>query len=110
MLKFASAVVLLLSCCFSSHPLSAQEHAAGAGHPEAGEHLFKQNCASCHSVVPEQKLVGPSLHAEMKGHPPKKTPDQVRQMILNGNGAMPPFRSQLADQDIEDLIAYLRVH
>jgi mono/diheme cytochrome c family protein len=104
MLKPLSPLALLIGTCLALHPASAQD----ASHAETGEHLFKQNCAACHSVAPGEKLVGPSLHAELKGHPPKKTPAQVTTIIQNGNGTMPAFKALLAPKDIEDLIAYLK--
>jgi mono/diheme cytochrome c family protein len=89
-----------------------QTAAAGqnAAHVQGGEHLFKQYCSGCHSVEPARKLVGPSLHAEMKGPSPKKIEARVRETIQNGKGAMPPFGPQLGNQDIDDLVSYLKAH
>jgi mono/diheme cytochrome c family protein len=104
--KLLYGVTLAVSL-FAVHFAGAQE-ATAAGNAEAGEHLFKQSCSACHSTEPEKKIVGPSLHAELKGHPPKKTAAQVRTIINNGNGTMPAFKNQLAPADIENLIAYLK--
>ena len=102
------ALALLLGSCIALHPAFAQDATTGPAPAAAGEHLFKQNCASCHSVAPGEKIVGPSLHGELKGHPPKKTPAQVTTIIENGFPPMPPFKGQLAPKDIENLIAYLK--
>ena len=103
-----------LLCCavlaipfLAAHLAGAQE-ATAATHAAAGEHLFKQYCSACHSTEPEKKIVGPSLHAEMKGAAPKKTAAQVKTIIMNGNGTMPPFKTQLLPADIENLVAYLK--
>lgn len=42
--------------------------AANADEPSEGELLFKRQCAVCHSVVPGQTLMGPSL-AGVVGRP-----------------------------------------
>lgn len=88
--------------------LSASAQDAGSGHPAAGEHLFKQNCAACHSLEAGKKLVGPSLHAELKGAHPKKTPEEVKAIVVNGKNAMPPVGAAFNPQDLDDLLAYLR--
>ncbi len=97
-----------LAATLSLVPFAGAQEGTAAGNAEAGEHLFKQSCSACHSIEAEKKIVGPSLHAEMKGHPPKKTAAQVRTIINNGNGTMPAFKTQLAPADIENLIAYLK--
>ena len=99
--------VVLATSILAGRAAVAQEGDA-ASHAAAGEHLFKANCSACHSTEPDKKIVGPSLHAEMKGPSPKKTPAQVRTTIMNGNGTMPPFKTLLAPTDIENLIAYLK--
>ncbi len=101
-LVFGSALMLVLSLSTAS----AQD--SNSGHAAAGEHLFKQNCAACHSLKPEEKVVGPSLHAELKGAHPKKTPDEVKAIIVNGKNAMPPVGAAFNPQDLNDLLAYLR--
>ena len=99
--------VILSSAFFIGRFASAQEGDA-ASHAAAGEHLFKQNCSACHSTEPDKKIVGPSLHAELKGSAPKKTAAQVKTIIVNGNGTMPAFKTMLMPADIENLIAYLK--
>lgn len=77
------------------------------GSAENGEALYRRNCAMCHSTEAGVKIVGPSLHAEMKG-PHAKPAAQVREQTLVGKGLMPSFKNRLNDQEIADLIAYIR--
>ena len=49
----------------------------------------------------------PSLYGEMKG-PHAKTAAQVRQQTLVGQGLMPSFQNKLDDQELANLIAYIR--
>ncbi len=98
----------ILSTTFLTGRFAGAQEGAAASHAAAGEHLFKQNCSACHSTEPDKKIVGPSLHAEMKGAAPKKTPAQVKTIIMNGNATMPAFKTLLMPADIENLIAYLK--
>ena len=102
-LSCAMIAVSLVTCRYAV----AQDGDA-ASHAAAGEHLFKQYCSACHSTEPGKKIVGPSLHAEMKGASPRKTTAEVKTTIMNGNGTMPAFKTQLAPTDIDNLVAYLK--
>jgi mono/diheme cytochrome c family protein len=84
-------------------------HAAASivGKASAGAESYKRYCAGCHSVEPEHKLLGPSLYSEMKG-PHRKTAKDVREIIVQGNGHMPRFGSLLSEQELSDLLAYIR--
>jgi cytochrome c2 len=67
MCKVLLTSVLLLSVAigagFGQEPAS-QSQAENA--PPPGETIFKRRCAVCHSTVADKKLVGPSLHSELK--------------------------------------------
>jgi mono/diheme cytochrome c family protein len=84
-------------------------HAVGpaAGKATAGAESFKRYCAGCHSIDPDHKLMGPSLCSEMKG-PHRKTTKDVRDIIVQGSGHMPRFGSLLSEQELTDLLAYIR--
>lgn len=90
-----------------------------------GAKLFKQNCAVCHSIG-TQKLTGPGL-AGVFDRVPKpaeawlhawildnkaviKSGDAYAKKILaeNGNADMTVFKGTLSDQDVDDVIAYLK--
>jgi mono/diheme cytochrome c family protein len=73
----------------------------------AGADSFKRYCAACHSVEPEHKLVGPSLYSAMRG-PHRKTTKDVRDIIVQGSKTMPRFGSLLSEQELADLLVYIR--
>ena len=79
----------------------------GTGDPGAGAKLFAQHCATCHSVRPDLKVVGPSVYGVMRG-PHALKPAEARAIITNGKGRMPSFSYQFNDGNTSDLIAYLR--
>ncbi len=80
---------------------------AAKGDAEAGAALYRRYCGMCHSTEAGVKIVGPSLHGEMKG-PHAKTAAQVRAQTEVGKGLMPSFKGKLDDQEMLNLIAYVR--
>lgn len=75
---------------------------------QAGEQVFKDQCAVCHSTKPDETLVGPSLYGEISGPHPKKTSDEVREIVLKGKERMPGFEDVLKTKDIDNLLEYMR--
>jgi mono/diheme cytochrome c family protein len=74
---------------------------------EAGAVLFRdKGCAHCHGEGGVGTKKAPSLVdiRKDKAWPPEKITDQ----ILNGGEKMPPFRESLSDEEIAQLVAYLR--
>ena len=68
------------------------------------------------SVVSGTPGQGPGLkgfathsgHQDMSGKPHQHSDELVRNMIRNGSGFMPPQGEALSDQDIADVIAYVK--
>jgi mono/diheme cytochrome c family protein len=74
---------------------------------KAGAALFRdKGCTYCHGVGGVGTRKAPSLI----GLPKDKTwtPEKITAQILNGGQKMPPFRESVTDDDVTDLIAYLR--
>ena len=82
--------------------------AASAGSPQAGQQVYVQRCMQCHSVNKDQVLLGPSLWGEMTKSPHKKSAAEIRVIIKNGKGKMPPWGSMLSEDDIVNVLAYLK--
>ena len=80
---------------------------APAGDAAGGGEVFQRQCVMCHSSEPDVKIVGPSLYHVMKG-PHALTPRAVQQITADGKGTMPSFRDKLTNQQVVDLVAYLR--
>lgn len=84
-----------------------------AGDPAAGEQVYGDYCGACHGRDFEGSIQGPS-HLDAKYDPATTTDEDYRNAIRNGAeestydfGRMPAIRS-LDDQQIEDVIAYIR--
>jgi mono/diheme cytochrome c family protein len=74
---------------------------------KAGAVLFRdKGCTYCHGVGG----VGTKKAPALTGLPKDKswTPEKITNQILNGGQKMPPFRESVTDEDVSDLIAYLR--
>jgi mono/diheme cytochrome c family protein len=101
----AAALLPLVLCVVAAHA----QPAAASGQPSAaaGQQVFVQKCMQCHSVNKDQVLLGPSLWGEMTKSPHKKTAAQIRVIIKNGKGKMPPWGTMLSEQDIDNVLAYL---
>ena len=79
---------------------AAQPTAGGqaAGNASAGQAVFQQNCNSCHPGG--DRGSGPAI----KGRPA----DGVKNQVRKGGGGMPAFSaSQISDQQLNDLAAYV---
>ena len=74
-----------------------------------GAQVFHQACAKCHYPTTTKGLKGPGLQAITKvkampsGSPP--TDERITYLIIHGRGVMPA--TQLTDDQLSDLLAYL---
>ena len=84
---------------------SAQAPGADAA-AQAGAVHFRDNCVRCHGANLEGSKKGPAL-AEIRTKK-RWTEERITNRILNGEGKMPPFRDSLSNDQIQQLIAYLR--
>jgi mono/diheme cytochrome c family protein len=104
---FAGAVVMGISGCRSLPP--SKPESEWTPEEARGAQVYHQACAKCHYPTSTQGLHGPGLQAITKikampsGAPP--TNERLTQTILHGHGTMPG--TQLSDQQLSDLLAYL---
>jgi mono/diheme cytochrome c family protein len=88
----------------ASTPQSTTSTGGGTQQASAqGKQLFTQNCAGCHTLKDANAngQVGPNLD-DLK-------PDQatVQRQVTNGGGAMPAFKGQLSDAQIQAVAQYV---
>jgi cytochrome c2 len=83
---------------------------AAAGDPVKGKEVFKP-CLGCHNVDNDQRKMAPSLRSLFGKvtlrNGKRTTEENVRALILDGYNQMPPFRSFVTDEQVDDLMAYL---
>jgi mono/diheme cytochrome c family protein len=121
--KTASTLALLFASCVAGaagEHWSAPSAAAKRRNPvpfdaasiEQGKQLFKQNCVVCHGSAGHGDGPGaaslkpqPADLAMMAGHHPD---GDLAWKIANGRGAMPSWKASLSDQQIWNLVNYLK--
>jgi mono/diheme cytochrome c family protein len=87
----------------------AEAGGSGAGGAEAGgdstdgKTIFSSNCGSCHTLADAgtNGNVGPNLDQA------KPSRELAVERVTNGKGAMPPFKGQLSDEQIQAVAEYV---
>ena len=76
---------------------------AAAEAPTEGKAIFAQTCGSCHTLADAGTAgtVGPNLDQS------KPSKELVVDRVTNGRGAMPPFKDQLDDAQIDAVADYV---
>ena len=88
--------------------VTTQETTGGgvaAGDPAKGEAVFASaGCGGCHTLAAAGATgaVGPSLDGNAN-----LSQDLVVMRVTNGMAAMPPFKDQLSEQQIQNVVAYV---
>jgi mono/diheme cytochrome c family protein len=75
-----------------------------SGDPTAGKQVFETaGCKSCHTLkdAGATGTVGPNLDQAQPAL------SKVVTQVLNGGGAMPPFKGQLSTKQVADVAAYV---
>jgi mono/diheme cytochrome c family protein len=105
-LKPSSSFLLL--GLIASVALPAQLSASEKSEQEkAGAVQFRdKGCTYCHGIGGVGTKKAPALTGLHKDK--AWTPEKLSNQILNGGQKMPPFRDSVSDEDVADLIAYLR--
>jgi mono/diheme cytochrome c family protein len=106
----AGALVLAAAGCGgddndgSSEATTATSAASGSGDAAAGKEVFASaGCGGCHtfSAAGSTGSVGPNLDDASPSY------DKVVTQVTNGGGAMPSFKGDLTEQQIQDVAAFV---
>jgi cytochrome c6 len=76
----------------------------------AAKATFQSKCAMCHGPDGAGSEVGKSMNVpDLRGPVVQKLPDaQLAQVISDGKGGMPAFKSSLSEDQTRALVAYIR--
>lgn len=85
---------------------SAQFDSASAADAANGNRIYLTHCMGCHGIG--GKAVLPQAPSFARGERLMQPDITLLQSIKTGKNAMPPFMGILRDQEILDVIAYLR--
>ena len=119
------AIALVVSACTETPTTTSTNTSRAAASPAApaatatpdplatARANFAKNCEGCHGPKGEGGLVKvdnkqikvPSLNAD---HAIKHTDDQIAKMITNGEEEMPPFKDKMSQQEIADMVKFVR--
>lgn len=105
MKMFAAAAVLGLSLV----PAAAQEFRAGNFPMQSGEAIYKGVCQGCH--MPDAKgAVGAGRYPALAGDSNLAVAGYPIGIILHGQKAMPWFNEYFSDQQVANVVNYVRTH
>ena len=106
---FASTILLLI---FAGLTLFVASIARANPAPDAtaGSAMFQTKCAMCHGQDGSGSAVGKSMNVpDLRSAGVQKMPDaQLAQIISEGKGGMPPFKSSLSEDQIHSLVTHIR--
>ncbi len=76
----------------------------------ASSATFRTKCAMCHGPDGSGSEVGKSMNVpDLRSPAVQKLPDvELAQVISNGKGGMPSFKSSLSEDQIHSLVAHIR--
>src|SRR3981189_1200780 len=106
---FASAILLVLFAGFTLFVVSIVQAKPGPN-SAASSATFRTKCAMCHGPDGSGSEVGKSMNVpDLRSPAVQKLPDaELVQVISNGKGGMPPFKSSLSEDQIHSLVSYIR--
>lgn len=108
-MRLAENFRLALVCVALAASACAPREQKPARSADPTRELFQRNCAICHGQEGEGRQVGtlnvPSLRAGRAAADPD---DRLLAQIQNGGNGMPPFKWSLTDDQMQDLLRFVR--
>ena len=77
--------------------------------PDPGAKVYEEVCQACH-MANARGAEGAGRITGLAGDPNLESADYPIAVVTGGKGAMPWFRGQLTDEQIADVINYVRSH
>jgi mono/diheme cytochrome c family protein len=111
----AAAAIVSVAAMTVAHADNAQDMGAGAMNRNApynfqgGEAVFKNICQGCH-MANAQGAVGAGMYPALAKNAKLEVAGYPIAVIVHGQKAMPPFGGLLNDQQIADVVNYVRTH
>jgi mono/diheme cytochrome c family protein len=107
--RIVAVMSLLAFAAMASHIATAQEIYAGKFPQQTGEDLFKNICQGCH--MPDVKgAISASAYPALAANPRLVAAIYPITVAVNGQRAMPPFGESLSDEQVANVINYVRTH
>jgi len=112
-MKFASiAPTLIFSLgMLTVSPATAQVFGPPTPLPQqGGEAIYKGICQDCHMPNAKGGKVGPIGYPGLASNPNLEIPGYPVSVIVHGQKAMPAFGQSFTDQQVADVVNYIRSH
>ena len=94
---------LALAACGGSAP----EPAAGVQEP--GQAIYERDCAMCHGMDGVARRIGRgAVDLNDPDWQQRTSAEQIAQVIEEGRGQMPAWKSRLSDEEIRAVAAYVQ--
>jgi mono/diheme cytochrome c family protein len=101
--------LLLAALAAAPDPAAAQNFDLGKFPQQSGEELFRNVCQGCH--MPDARgAAGAGTYPALAANPRLAAAVYPLTIVLHGQRAMPPFAAQLDDQQVANVINYVRTH
>jgi mono/diheme cytochrome c family protein len=112
-MKGLRLLVLFSASCFLMAELEASLTSAASGDPTKGKALYANNCLICHGERGKgDGLIGASLSpppTDLSSSQVQAKPDKdLLTVIREGRAVMPAWKNRLNDQDIQNILVYIR--
>jgi cytochrome c len=105
---------VVASFCLVVTMAQAQAAKSNAAAVARGKSIFQQKCGICHNDTSSERKVGPGLKGINKrgtfsvNRQGKITNQSLTTWIENGDALMPGMKQALDEQQIEDVVAYVK--
>lgn len=107
--KFLTAALAALACISSACATRDDASAAGKTKDGNARELYARNCAACHGPEGEGKQVGTLRVPTLREGRAAQDPDaRLLSQIHDGGNGMPPFKFTLTDDEIQELLRFVR--
>jgi cytochrome c6 len=106
---FGSSILFVLFVGLTLYVVSIVEASPGPD-SAASSATFRTKCAMCHGPDGSGSEVGKSMNVPDLRSPAvqKLSNAELAQVIANGKGGMPSFKSSLGEEQIHSLVSYIR--
>lgn len=99
--------------CVVIHLILGSSFAYAAEDPVNGKKLYEWNCAVCHGDFGKGdgplRAALPTPPADLTNRQMRSKPDSaLLHIIRDGHATMPAWKRQLTEEELRDLVAYLR--
>lgn len=83
---------------------------SGSFEQKTGEDLYNSICQGCHMEDGKGSDAGPGFYPALANNPRLSTPGYPIYVLTNGLGGMPSFKHYLTDEQILEVVNYVRTH